>query len=79
MFNKLDMLRYSKLDFGMDIEKVIEFFGKTDLECAEKLGVTKGAISQWRQDGIPELRQYQIETLTGGRFKADRSKKERVA
>lgn len=56
----------------MDIEKVIEFFGKTDLECAEKLGVSKGAISQWRKDGIPELRQYQIETLTAGKFKATR-------
>lgn len=56
----------------MDIEKVVAFFGKTDTELAEKLGVTKGAISQWRQDGIPELRQFQIESLTAGAFKAER-------
>ena len=55
----------------MDLEKVIEYFGGTDETC-EALGVTKGAISQWRQDGIPELRQFQIEVLTKGKFKADR-------
>jgi len=55
----------------MDIHKVIEHFGGTK-EICEALEVTKGAISQWRQDGIPELRQYQIETLTKGKFKAER-------
>lgn len=55
----------------MDIEKVIEHFGGPQETCLA-LGVTKGAISQWRTDGVPELRQFQIEALTGGRFKAER-------
>lgn len=55
----------------MDLDRVINFFGGTPETCAA-LGVTKGAISQWRKDGIPELRQFQIETLTKGKFKADR-------
>lgn len=55
----------------MDVEKVVEHFGGT-YETCKALNVTKGAISQWRSDGIPELRQFQIETLTKGKFKADR-------
>lgn len=55
----------------MDIDKVIEHYGGTSETC-DALGVTKGAISQWRKDGIPELRQFQIETLTDGKFKAER-------
>lgn len=51
-----------------------EHFGGTAETCAA-LGVTKGAISQWRSDGIPELRQFQIETLTNGKFKAERQPK----
>ena len=57
----------------MDIESVIRYFGKT-VDTCNALGVTKGAISQWRQDGIPPMRQYQIEALTKGKFKADRQK-----
>ncbi len=59
----------------MNLDKVIEHFGGTKEAC-EALGVTKGAISQWRADGIPELRQFQIETLTKGKFKAARTPKE---
>ena len=55
----------------MDLDKVIRHFGGTPEICSA-LDVTKGAISQWRKDGIPPLRQYQIETLTKGKFKADR-------
>lgn len=55
----------------MDIEKVVQHFGGTQETCAA-LGVTKGAISQSKTDGIPELRQFQIEALTMGRFRADR-------
>ena len=55
----------------MEIEEVIKHFGGTEGICGA-LDVTKGAISQWRQDGIPELRQFQIEALTKDKFKADR-------
>jgi hypothetical protein len=55
----------------MDIQKVVDHFGGTHETCAA-LGVTKGAVSQWRTDGIPPMRQYQIEALTMGKFRADR-------
>jgi len=58
----------------MDIHKIIKHFGGTPKVC-KALGVTKGAVSQWRQDGIPLLRQYQIEVLTGGKFTAARNRK----
>ena len=55
----------------MDLDKVIEHFGDTKALC-DALDVTKGAVSQWRATGIPPLRQYQIETLTHGKFIAKR-------
>lgn len=62
----------------MNIDAVVEHFGGTPETCAA-LDVTKGAISQWRQEGIPELRQFQIEALTKGKFKAERKPAERAA
>jgi hypothetical protein len=56
---------------GMNLDKVINHFGSTKELCAV-LDVSKGAISQWRKDGIPKLRRFQIETLTKGKFKAER-------
>lgn len=56
----------------MDLEKVSEHFGG-DISLSLALGVTQGAISQWRGNGkIPPLRQYQIQVLTMGRFVAER-------
>ena len=42
--------------------------------AAKELGITYQAIQQWVQKGeVPEGRQYQIELLTNGALKADRS------
>lgn len=35
------------------------------------LGVSPSSISQWPEE-VPLLRQYQIEVISGGRFKAKR-------
>jgi hypothetical protein len=54
----------------MDLDRVSEHFGG-DASLAAALRVTVGAISQWRTAGrIPDLRQYQIQVLTLGRFTA---------
>lgn len=39
---------------------------------AKALGITLQAVGQWGDD-VPELRQYQLEKLTGGKLKADTS------
>lgn len=57
---------------------MLEHFGGTAETC-KALDVSKGAISQWRQDGIPELRQFQIEALSKGKFKAKRDPKAATA
>lgn len=62
----------------MDIEKVVTHFGGVADTC-NALGVTPGAISQWRKDGIPDLRQFQIEAMTHGKFRADRSQSKESA
>lgn len=56
----------------MTLTQVLEHFKVKPSELAEKLGVTPGAISQWK-DGIPDGRQWQIEVMTGGDLKASKS------
>lgn len=51
------------------LEQIIEWAG-TQTTLARLLGVTRGAVSQWRTAGIPPGRAVQIERLTGGKFKA---------
>lgn len=51
----------------MELEKVLEHFGGPSA-LAEKLNIARQAIYQW-ENGIPLLRQYQIQALTDGKFK----------
>lgn len=62
----------------MTLTDVLEHFKAKPSELAEKLGVTPGAISQWK-DGIPHGRQWQIEIMTGGALKASRPTHENAA
>lgn len=52
----------------MTKKQAIDHFGSTSA-LARALGVTYEAVRQWG-DEVPELRQYQIERLTGGALKA---------
>lgn len=55
----------------MNLEQVLKHFDAKPHELAKKMGVSRGAISQWKSAGIPEGRQWQIEALTKGKLKAD--------
>lgn len=50
--------------------QAIEHFGSISA-LAKALKVTYEAVRQW--DGVPELRQYQIERLTNGALKAEQN------
>lgn len=52
----------------MNKSQAIEHFGSVTA-LAKALGVTYEAVRQWGE--VPELRQYQLEHLTGGALKAD--------
>lgn len=56
----------------MDIKAVIEHFGGMKKLC-RVLNVFPQSVYQWQRKGIPLVRQYDIEALTGGKFVADRS------
>ena len=56
----------------MTVDDVINHFGPTQPGAAQRLGVTSQALSYWRRAGIPMVRQYQIEVLSGGKLRADR-------
>jgi len=61
----------------MNIDLISKHFGG-DIAMARAIGVTVGAISQWRTAGsIPRLRQYQIEVITAGLFQASSNGKKR--
>lgn len=55
----------------MNYSDLINFFGSQS-KAARALNVKPPSVHQWKDDGIPETRQYQIEVLTNGALKADR-------
>jgi DNA-binding transcriptional regulator YdaS (Cro superfamily) len=56
----------------MTLQEAKDHFGSYT-KVAAKLGVTKGAVSQWKASGvIPEDRQLDLHRITKGRLKADR-------
>ena len=57
----------------MKTDDVIAEF-KTQEALAKQLGIKQPSIAKWVKTGVvPYLRQLQIESLTGGALKADRS------
>ena len=56
---------------GMRKADVIEFFG-SQAAVARALGIAAPSVAGWG-DEVPELRQLQIEALTGGKLRADPS------
>lgn len=55
----------------MDIRHVVRHFGGTLQEVADALGVSYQAVQQWQANGIPLVRQFQIERKTKGKLKAE--------
>lgn len=55
----------------MKTADIIKYFG-TQVEAAERIGVTQPTISNWKKRGyIPALQQLRIQHLTAGKLKAD--------
>jgi hypothetical protein len=53
----------------MEYDDVAEFYGNAS-KAAEKLGLTRQAVSKWRTRGIPFEQQFRIQLKTKGRLKA---------
>lgn len=49
--------------------EVIKHFG-SQAAAAKALGIKQPSVAYWKTNGIPYLRQLQIEKLTHGRLKA---------
>lgn len=66
----------------MMFQELVEHYGSQQ-QVAEALGISKQLASYWKRAGIPLGRQYEIQILTGGKFRADPahrvSQKEAVA
>jgi DNA-binding transcriptional regulator YdaS (Cro superfamily) len=55
----------------MNIDQAIEHFGSQSA-LARALGIEPPSVAEWKANGrIPPLRQFQIESVTGGKLKAD--------
>ena len=52
--------------------EAIEFFG-SQAAIARALGIEPPSVSLWAEDGVPVLRQLQLEALSGGKLRADPS------
>ncbi len=54
----------------MKTRDVAKFFGSKK-KLAEALGIQPSAVTMWG-DTVPESRQYQIQVLSQGQFRADK-------
>lgn len=52
----------------LTFQQVLDHFGGTHQALAEKLGITRTAVTMWGGK-IPANRAYQIEVVTGGKLK----------
>jgi transcriptional regulator with XRE-family HTH domain len=58
----------------MTVDDLKAFHGsRTYSELADKMGVTKGAVSKWRSKGIPHDTQARFQILSKNKLKADLS------
>lgn len=48
-------------------EKIVYICGSQNA-LANKLGITRGAVTSWKKTGIPAERCIQIEKMTGGKI-----------
>jgi DNA-binding transcriptional regulator YdaS (Cro superfamily) len=49
--------------------EAVKFFG-TQWALARALGLTQSTVAEWAEEGIPGLRQLQIQYLTRGKLRA---------
>ena len=49
-------------DKQAEADRIIDAMGGTVAVC-ELFGITSGAVSQWRTDGIPDARMFSIKLL----------------
>ena len=56
----------------MKFQDLKNHFGK-QVDLAKVLNVTPQAVNRWKDMGIPVPRQFQIEVLTNGKLKAQRT------
>lgn len=54
------------------IKMILEYFDCNQSGLAKKMGVSRSAVTQWFQEGIPAERAIQIDRMSRGRLKAKR-------
>lgn len=60
---------------AMTVEAACSLLDCDQATLAEKLGVSKSAVSQWKESGeIPIAREYQVMDISAGREPISRSK-----
>lgn len=54
----------------MKKSEIIEHFGGIQ-ETADALGIRYQSVREWKENAVPEGRQFQIQVMTNGKLKAD--------
>lgn len=57
----------------IEANRIIDAMGGTSL-VAEIFSITTGAVSQWREDGIPDSRLFSIKLMRKDLFKSNTKK-----
>ena len=54
----------------MKFQELVDHYGSPK-QVADALGISKQLAHYWKRNGIPIGRQYEIQVLTAGKFRAD--------
>tara|TARA_R110000868_G_scaffold202934_1_gene450778 strand:- start:716 stop:994 length:279 start_codon:yes stop_codon:yes gene_type:complete len=70
LYNLFSHVLYS---FPMNTKHLEKHWGSRE-QAQKVIGISRQLFNHWQAGKIPPMRQYQIEVITGGKLKADRSK-----
>lgn len=62
------------LNCYMTHDDIIKHYGgqREAMTALAQYGIYRQIMDNWKRDGVPELRQFQLYVITGGKLKIDR-------
>ena len=62
------------LNCYMTHDDIIKHYGgqREAMTALAQYGIYRQIMDNWRRDGVPELRQFQLYVITGGKLKIDK-------
>ena len=66
----IDMVNRNSDNIAMTYDQLVAHYG-SQVKAAQALGLAQSSVAEWKNTGIPDLRQLQYEIDSRGKLKAD--------